>query len=151
MLNTQNTTNRNRNTNRNNSTRSNGKGTKRGNTRRATQYFVIQAKSNNKVNINDKEHEILQSWLELKAQESAVDEQLDAMKNVVVAIVGDLGGAVKFRGFEFTDKVRTTYEFSAEVADLEKRLKALKAKEIENGSAHPVRETEYVEVRAIEK
>ena len=146
------TTNR-RNNNRNQSTRSNG-GTKRGyssRSYRAPQYFVIQADTNEKVVINDKEHNILSAWLELKAQESHIKDQMDAMKAAVVEVISETGGAVKFRGFEMTTKVRRTYAFSATATDIETELKNQKAEEIKCGTAEITRQTEFVEVRVIGK
>lgn len=131
----------------------NGNGTKRGysSRNRAPQYFVIDAKTNTKISINDKENNIIQSWLELKAQESALKEQMEAMKQAVVDVVSEKGGNVKYRGFEITTKVRRSYQFSAEVNDLETELKWLKADEIKNEIADCTRQTEFVEVRTIEK
>ena len=136
-------------TNRNNSTAV--KGSRRGQSTgyKTPQYFVINAKSNSKVNIGDKEYEILMSWLNLKGEEKAIEEQQGAMKQVVVGLVAEFGGGVKFRGFEFTNKTRTTYSYSAEVADLERTLDALKKKERESGAAHAESVTPYVEVKAV--
>jgi hypothetical protein len=149
MTNTTKTTNRNRNSN--NSTAP--KGAKRGQTTRyqSPQYFVIAPKTNSKVSIGDKEYEILMNWLELKGEEKAIEEQQKSLKSVVVDLIAEFGGGVKFRGFEFNNKTRSTYSYSAEVNDLEKTLEALKKKEREKGTAHVERETPYVEVRAIEK
>lgn len=145
MLNTQNTTNQ------TSQARSNRKATKRGYTRTGTHYFVIEVKTNEKVNINNQQNAILHDWLELKAQESDLKEQLDAMKSAVVEVVSEIGGGVFYRGFEFTTKVRRTYQFSAEVNDLEIELKARKAVEIKNEIAECTRQTEFIEVRVIEK
>lgn len=149
MTNTTKTTNRNRNSNRNNSTAQTG--AKRGQSTRykAPQYFIIAPKTNSKVSIGDKEYEILMNWLSLKGEEKAIEEQQKSLKSVVVDLVAEFGGGVKFRGFEFNNKTRSTYSYSAEVNDLEKTLEALKKKERENGAAHVANVTDYVEVKAI--
>jgi hypothetical protein len=148
------TTNRNRNTDRNrsNSTAAT-KGTKRGVNRRfqSPKYFVIAAETNKKVGISDKSFEILSSWIELKSREKAVESEMNAMKPAVIDVVKDLGGDVKFLNFEFLNKTRNTFSYSAEVNDLERQLEALKKQERESGAAQLVKSTPYVECSAIKE
>lgn len=109
-------------------------------------FFVITTDTREKVKISTRENNTIQNWLDLKAQQKELEAKMDALKQSVVDVVSEKGGSVQYRGFELTTKVRRSYQFSAEINDLEAELKSMRADDIKNDRAECVRQTEFIEV-----
>lgn len=78
---------------------------------------------------------VLDRYLELKAQISAAQEELDALKAEVFDIVTDNNGKISKAGMEFTVQYRKTWNYPAHIIEHENQLKAAKKTAEQTGEA----------------
>ena len=92
--------------------------------------------------------ELLDQYISLKSQMAALQRQIDKLKPEVATYVLDRGGSLAYKDFELRTQVSKVWDFSEEVALLEKMVKEKKRQEIETGKAKLRKETPFVILRS---
>ena len=78
---------------------------------------------------------LLKHYMEIKAEISRLEEELEALKPAVFDVVSDAGGKIEFMGQEFQTQYRKTWEYTQDIRHFEDELKELKRKSEAEGSA----------------
>lgn len=87
---------------------------------------------------------ILQRYLDLKAEMSALEEQVkDAQPEVLELLIQAPNGFINFGEFQIQSKIRHTYEYSLALQEMERVVKEQKRREEQDGIALVARETLY--------
>lgn len=89
----------------------------------------------------------LERYVELKQQIGKLEDELDLIKDKVLAEVEDAGGKVEGDAFTLKTQKRPRYKFSDEYEAKNKELKALKKDEIDSGTATIEGYSEFVTVK----
>ena len=89
----------------------------------------------------------LQRFVEIKQQISALEKELDEIKEAVFQTVDSNDGEIADEGFTVKSYKKPKYKFSDEYAAKNDELKKLKQKEIEEGIATIDGYSEYCMVR----
>lgn len=93
---------------------------------------------------------ILQNYLNLKAEISALEEQIkDAQPEVLNLLTNSPKGFINFGEFQIQSKIRHTYEYSLVLQDIESTVKKQKRREEKDGTAQVIRETFYACVQSL--
>lgn len=89
----------------------------------------------------------VQRYIDLKAQEKQVKEELNALKSAVCDFVREQGGKVSFENCSISHQSRPKYAFTDVVSELKAQLDARKKQEIAEGLATEDGASEYVTLR----
>lgn len=93
---------------------------------------------------------ILQNYLNLKAELSALEEQVKAAQpEVLELLINAPKGFINFGEFQIQSKIRHTYEYSVVLQGMESVVKEQKRREEKDGTAQIVRETIYSCVQSL--
>ncbi len=83
---------------------------------------------------------MLDRYIEIKAQISELQEELEALKGpLLYALMDEPEEKGSYRGFELSIQRRKTYEYTPAVQELEKTLKEEKSRERNTGAAEVVK------------
>lgn len=87
---------------------------------------------------------ILQNYLNLKAELSALEEQVKAAQpEVLELLIQAPKGFINFGEFQINSKIRHTYEYSLVLQEMESVVRQQKRREEKDGTAEIIRETLY--------
>lgn len=91
----------------------------------------------------------LDRFLDLREERDRIDAELDSLAPVILAALEDEDdGQTSARGYVLRAKVRRTYAYPSEVADVSRYLAEIKAAARSDGTATVDKATGYVEVKA---
>ncbi len=91
---------------------------------------------------------MLDRYLEIKAQISALEEELEALKApLLYALMDEPEDRVQHRGFDVVITRRKSYTYSDDVQNLETHLKEVKAHERSTGIAEVTKQQAILVVR----
>lgn len=89
--------------------------------------------------------QLLRRFIELKAKESEVKEELESIKDDVISVISSISpeNRVKFEGFMISIGSRDSYSYPEEILSIERKYKELKKKyeknaEPEKTSFYPI-------------
>ena len=102
-----------------------------------------------RLTMNDHRHD-LERYIELRRQIAALEAEVDALKPTIAAHVHEVGDKLQFGGYIFRSQVSRSWNYSDAVAGLQKQLRAVKRKEVEQGVATIKKETRFVSMTPLE-
>lgn len=101
--------------------------------------------------LEKKEKAILEKYLKLKEAERKNKEEIDSIKDEVIALVESKEGKINHNGFNITCHEALTYKYSDSIENIENEIKALKHREQVLNIATVKNATKYVKVYELKK
>ena len=96
--------------------------------------------------LNKKETSLIEKYIKLKNEEKKNKENIEALKDDVLALLKEHEGKVVHNGYNISMHENTSYQYSEAIVNIETEIKVLKQREVTLQIAKEKQKTEYIKV-----
>ncbi|MEI0493018.1 hypothetical protein R4J17_11345 [Brachyspira intermedia] len=101
--------------------------------------------------LNKKETSLIEKYIKLKNEEKKNKENIEALKDDVLALLKEHEGKVVHNGYNISMHENASYQYSEAIVNIETEIKILKQREVTLQIAKEKQKTEYIKVYELKK